>query len=90
MKNALSYATESQDNHLRALILALIAAHYLHTAGEQAQKMLATCEQLAAGLGAPGKKGKDRVDTVGNAPLRLWAGERFLGECYPTPLAALT
>ncbi|KAJ7476881.1 hypothetical protein B0H11DRAFT_1303136 [Mycena galericulata] len=78
LKNALTYATECQDNHLRALILALIAAHYLHTAGEQAQKMLATCEQLAAGLGAPGKKGKDRVDTVGNAPLRLWAGERFL------------
>ncbi|KAJ7775702.1 hypothetical protein DFH07DRAFT_984776 [Mycena maculata] len=78
LKNALSYATECQDNHLRALILAMIAAHYLHTAGEQAQLMLATCEQLAAGLGAPGKKGKDRVETVGNAPLRLWAGERFL------------
>ncbi|KAJ7174626.1 hypothetical protein C8R46DRAFT_1252427 [Mycena filopes] len=77
-KNALSYATESQDNHLRALILALIAAHYLHTAGDQAQKMLATCEQLAAGLGAPGKKGKERVDAMGNAPLRLWVGERFL------------
>ncbi|KAJ7342640.1 hypothetical protein DFH08DRAFT_783042 [Mycena albidolilacea] len=77
-KNALTYATECQDNHLRALILALIASHYLHTAGDQAQKMLATCEQLAAGLGAPGKKGKELVDAVGNAPLRLWAGERFL------------
>ncbi|KAF7333041.1 hypothetical protein MVEN_02410600 [Mycena venus] len=77
-RNALTYATDCQDNHLRALILALIAAHYLHTAGDQAQKMLATCEQLAAGLGAPGKKGKERVDAVGNAPLRLWAGERFL------------
>ncbi|KAJ7249012.1 hypothetical protein C8J57DRAFT_1672222 [Mycena rebaudengoi] len=78
LKNALAYATQCQDNHLRALILTLIAAHYLHTAGEQAQKMLATCEQLAAGLGAPGKKGKERPDTVGNAPLRLWIGERFL------------
>ncbi|KAF8169050.1 hypothetical protein K438DRAFT_1909571 [Mycena galopus ATCC 62051] len=77
-KNALTYATECQDNHLRALILALIAAHYLHTAGDQAQKMLATCEQLAAGLGALGKKGGEHVDAVGNAPLRLWAGERFL------------
>ncbi|KAF7324307.1 hypothetical protein MVEN_02649600 [Mycena venus] len=76
-RNALTYATDCQDNHLRALILALIAAHYLHTAGDQAQKMLATCEQLAAGLGAPGKKGKERVDAVGNAPLRLWAGERI-------------
>ncbi|KAJ6579637.1 hypothetical protein DFH09DRAFT_912985 [Mycena vulgaris] len=78
LKNALTYATECQDNHLRALILALIAAHYLHTAGEQAQKMLGTCEQLAAGLGAPGKKDQERVDAVGNAPLRLWVGERFL------------
>ncbi|KAJ6473127.1 hypothetical protein C8R45DRAFT_835641 [Mycena sanguinolenta] len=77
-KNALAYATECQDNHLRALILALIAAHYFHTAGDQAQKMLATCEQLAAGLGAPAKKGKEHVNAVGNAPLRLWVGERFL------------
>lgn len=77
-KDALAYATECQDNHLRALILALIAAHYLHTAGDQAQKMLGTCEQLAAGLGAPGQKGKERIDAVGNAPLRLWVGERFL------------
>ncbi|KAJ6626467.1 hypothetical protein B0H10DRAFT_522151 [Mycena sp. CBHHK59/15] len=78
LKNALTYATECQDNHLRALILALIAAHYVHTAGAQAKTMLATCEQLAAGLGAPGKKGRERADAVGNAPLRLWVGERFL------------
>ncbi|CAK5275928.1 unnamed protein product [Mycena citricolor] len=78
LKNALNYATESQDNHLRALILALIAAHYLHTAGDQAQMMLGTCEQLAAGLGAPTRKGNEQPDALGNAPLRLWVGERFL------------
>jgi hypothetical protein len=49
--------------------------------------MLATCEQLAAGLGAPGKKGKELVDAVGNAPLRLWVGERFLGERSSVTLA---
>ncbi|KAJ7618530.1 hypothetical protein FB45DRAFT_931858 [Roridomyces roridus] len=78
LKNALSYATECQDNHLRALILALIAAHYMHTASGEAKKMLSTCEQLAAGLGAPEKKAKGHFDTSGNVPLRLWTGERFL------------
>ncbi|KAJ7196931.1 hypothetical protein GGX14DRAFT_375597 [Mycena pura] len=78
LKRALSYATEYQDNYLRALILALITSQFLHTAGDQAQKMLATCEQLAAGLGASAKKDKERIDAVGNAPLRLWLGERFL------------
>ncbi|EIM87097.1 uncharacterized protein STEHIDRAFT_167950 [Stereum hirsutum FP-91666 SS1] len=55
LKAALSLATKAQDNHLRALILALVSAHYLHTASEHAQVMLRTCEQLAAGLGAVAK-----------------------------------
>ena len=48
--------------------------------------MLATAEQLGAGLGAGGVKGGDKmrlglkVDGVGNAQLRLWIGERSLGE----------
>lgn len=54
--------------------------------------MLGTCEQLAAGLGASSVKrkregegveekgGGGSVDGVGNAPLRLWLGERFLGK----------
>ncbi|KAJ6607581.1 hypothetical protein B0H10DRAFT_2439499 [Mycena sp. CBHHK59/15] len=67
LKNALTYATVCQDNHLRAVIFALIAAHFVHTEGAQAQTMLATCEQLAAGLGAPGKKGRERADAVGLA-----------------------
>ena len=48
--------------------------------------MLGTCEQLAAGLGAgSGKKGKDGTpSSVGNAPLRLWVGQKFLGT-FPLP-----
>ena len=88
LKQALSLASLTQNNHLRALILAQISSHYFHTQGEHAQNMLGTCEQLAAGLGANGVKrkrdGEDgqlakSVDSVGNAPLRLWVGERFLG-----------
>ncbi|KAH9830402.1 uncharacterized protein C8Q71DRAFT_785481 [Rhodofomes roseus] len=84
LKGALNLATIARDNHLRALILALIASHYFHTAGDHALEMLQTCEQLAAGLGAPADKSKldpnskDTVAPVGNAPLGLWVGERFL------------
>lgn len=46
--------------------------------------MLSTCEQLASGLGASASKSKTPGgpggDTVGNAILRHWVGERFLGE----------
>jgi hypothetical protein len=53
--------------------------------------MLGTCEQLAAGMGAGDKKvkgsekenirrGEEKVE-LGNARLRLWVGERFLGGC---------
>ncbi|KZT18694.1 hypothetical protein NEOLEDRAFT_1246306 [Neolentinus lepideus HHB14362 ss-1] len=90
LKNALSLASRAQDNYLRALLLALISAHYMHTSPEHAKGMLETCEQLAMGLGAPvqklggvgvnGKMGKTRVEvvSVGNVPLRLWCGERFV------------
>ncbi|KAI1791986.1 hypothetical protein LXA43DRAFT_1181381 [Ganoderma leucocontextum] len=92
LKHALEVATKAQDNHLRALVLALVSAHYLHTAGDHARAMLQTCEQLAAGLGAPAKaaataSGNEGASTtpattptasVGNAPLGLWVGERFL------------
>jgi hypothetical protein len=57
-------------------------------------EILAVCETLGAGMGAKQKvvagengKGKEKVDTegtyqpIGNAPLRLWVGERFLGQC---------
>lgn len=77
------------DNHLRPLVLALIAAQYVHTSTEHAESMLGTAEQLAAGLGARPKnalkapssasKAKPSTDDVGNAHLRLWIGERALG-----------
>ena len=91
---------------MRALVLALVSAHYLHTAGDHARAMLQTCEQLAAGLGAAAKAaatviagGGDRAPattptpsaspstalSVGNAPLGLWVGERFLGERFARP-----
>ena len=98
LKQALEIASKSQDNHMRASILALIAAHYLHTAGDHALSMLQTCEQLAAGLGAPptkgatipGESGKAATPiVVGNAPLGLWVGERFLGEPHSVALSIL-
>ncbi|KAI5120577.1 hypothetical protein M0805_002527 [Coniferiporia weirii] len=89
LKAALDRASEAQDNHLRALILALVSALYLRTAEKHARAMLETCGQLAAGLGAPQRPPSSREgqlsDTasgndvpVGNAPLGLWVGERFL------------
>ncbi|KAF8956452.1 hypothetical protein BDZ97DRAFT_1958266 [Flammula alnicola] len=86
-------STSAQDNHLRALVLALVAAQYLHTSTEHAESMLSTAEQLAAGLGAEPKTAKNAElkkgiakasiagsggDGVGNAHLRLWIGERSL------------
>ena len=57
---------------------------------------LAVCETLGAGMGAKqkevvGKNGNGAEDklgveskheAIGNAPLRLWVGERFLGLCF--------
>ncbi|KIJ38993.1 hypothetical protein M422DRAFT_258145 [Sphaerobolus stellatus SS14] len=90
LKTSLSITTGALDNHLRALVLALVSAHYIHTATDYAEVMLGTARQLAAGLGAPATKPspKDRVTQaqdgakeprkVGNARLGLWVGERFL------------
>lgn len=82
MKRSLEQATKAQDNYLRAGVLALVAAHYFHTAGDHAYKMLLTCEQLASGLGAPATKSKagGSAATVGNARLGLWVGQKLLGE----------
>ena len=79
MKQALDLASAAQDNHLRAVVLALLASQYFHTAGDHAMSILKTSEQLAAGLGAPPIKGANDM-CAGNAPLRLWIGERMLGE----------
>ena len=76
-------ATKAQDNHMRAAILALITGHYMHTAGDHALSMLQTCEQLAAGMGAPATKGTPPGTAVtGNVRLGLWVGQKYLGECW--------
>lgn len=90
MKSSLDIATASQDNHLRALVIALTSAHYVHTASDHAKMMLDTARQLASGMGAPvAKHGSTSQATstedspaFGNVPLGLWVGERFYGELY--------
>jgi len=80
LKDGLGKASRSQDNHLRALIMALVSSHYFHTAYQQAEQVLSTCEQLAAGLGAPPDKiGPNDVLTFGNIQLGIWVSERTLG-----------
>jgi hypothetical protein len=76
---------------MRLLILCLTAGHYVHTYSEYALKILGTCRQLAAGLGAapqkaptedtqairsPGKA-QDKLE-LGHVRAGLWVGERFL------------
>lgn len=91
LHRALELATHAQDNHFRALVLALSASHYLHTARDHALTMLGTCGQLAAGLGAvprdkgalqgiegKGKKEKELLEGIsGNLPLSMWVGKRM-------------
>lgn len=78
LKDGLSRASKSQDNHLRALIMALVSSHYFHTAYDQAEQVLSTCEQLAAGLGAPTDKINPGLPTFGNIQLGIWVSERTL------------
>jgi hypothetical protein len=85
LRKALDRTGTTQDNHLRGAVLALVAAHYVHTQGAQAERMLRSARQIAAGLGAPAVKGQEQSredvpDKVGNAPLGLWVGERALGQ----------
>jgi hypothetical protein len=80
LKDGLSKASRLQDNHLRALIMALVSSHYFHTAYDQAEQVLSTCEQLAAGLGAPpDKMNPNEILTSGNIQLGIWVNERTLG-----------
>jgi hypothetical protein len=76
LKQALDRATRARDNQLRALVLALVGAHYVHTAGAEAAAMLRSARQLAASLGAPAARGQG--DAVGNAVLGQSVGERYL------------
>ncbi|KAI6012815.1 hypothetical protein F5J12DRAFT_820877 [Pisolithus orientalis] len=83
LKHALALSGSAGDNHMRALVLAVVGAQYVHTAPEHAMEVLAVCETLGAGMGASEKKpagteSEPSVCGVGNAALRLWVGERFL------------
>ena len=94
LKHSLELLSAAADNHLRALVLAVVGAQYVYTAPAHAMEVLAVCETLGAGMGANPKKQEghegaappsDEMQTkdgVGNAPLRLWVGERFLGTCF--------
>lgn len=95
MKHALELLSAAGDNHLRALVLAVVGAQYVYTAPAHAMEVLAVCETLGAGMGANPKKAEEgpggvappsdvtqTKDGVGNAPLRLWVGERFLGAYF--------
>jgi len=76
---------------MRLLILCLTAGHYVHTYSEYALKILGTCRQLAAGLGAAPQKtpagdtqatrsqgrAQDKLE-LGHVRAGLWVGERFL------------
>ncbi|KZS93486.1 hypothetical protein SISNIDRAFT_485730 [Sistotremastrum niveocremeum HHB9708] len=79
LKLSLEMATAAQDNHLRALVLAITSSYYFHTAGDHALVMLRTCRQLAAGMGSSDASGSSQSEgATGNAALGLWVGERFL------------
>ena len=94
MKHSLELLSVAADNYLRALVLAVVGAQYVYTAPAHAMEVLAVCETLGAGMGANPKKQEgpegaappsdetQTKDGVGNAPLRLWVGERFLGTCF--------
>jgi len=58
--------------------MALVSSHYFHTAYDQAEQVLSTCEQLAAGLGAPTDKMNSNLTTFGNIQLGIWVSERTL------------
>ncbi|KAF7783867.1 hypothetical protein Agabi119p4_32 [Agaricus bisporus var. burnettii] len=69
LRRAMNLATNSGDNHLRALVLSLIASHFLHTSYDYAEKMLKSSDSLAAGLGSQPKSSSKKQDTL-NSPIK--------------------
>ncbi|KAJ8085250.1 hypothetical protein PM082_004044 [Marasmius tenuissimus] len=58
LRTGLNFASSAGDNHIRALILALIASHFFHTSADDSLEMLTMCGNLAAGFGAVPGGGK--------------------------------
>jgi hypothetical protein len=79
---ALSNETLLHNNHIKGIILPLLANLFLHTRNDQAFKMLHAAFSLARGMGAT----QDPKDvgiietTVGNPRVGLWVGQRLLGK----------
>ncbi|KAK4700768.1 hypothetical protein P7C70_g5479, partial [Phenoliferia sp. Uapishka_3] len=87
LSEALKRANATLANHAKAVILALLANLFLFTRNDQAQKMLAASYNIAKGMGSRGDgkppeveqvKGIVGDESVGNARLGLWVGERLL------------
>ncbi|KAF9232042.1 hypothetical protein BU15DRAFT_81697 [Melanogaster broomeanus] len=65
LKHALALLGAAGDNHLRALVLAVVGAQYVYTTPAHAMEVLAVCETLGAGMGAhPNKPKEDEIATV--------------------------
>lgn len=65
----MNLATSSGDNHLRAVVLSLIASHFLHTSYDYAEQMLKSSDSLAASLGSQPKSSSKKQD-VPNTPTK--------------------
>jgi hypothetical protein len=69
LRRAMNLATNSGDNHLRALVLSLIASHFLHTSYDYAEQMLKSADSLAASLGSQPKSSSKNQDVL-NSPVK--------------------
>jgi hypothetical protein len=78
LNSALAISGSSNNNHMRALILALLSNLFLHIRKEESFKMIQSAYFLARGLGGDNKSldGTDRC--VGQPWLGEWLGERKL------------
>ncbi|KAF5342827.1 hypothetical protein D9758_013385 [Tetrapyrgos nigripes] len=66
LRAAVERLSASGDNHLRTLVMALIASHYFHTSMDTAVDLLAAAENLGAGMGAGVKKSKKNKEAPGH------------------------
>ncbi|KAH8921729.1 hypothetical protein BT69DRAFT_1335311 [Atractiella rhizophila] len=87
LNEALLYSGSVINNHLRAMILSLLASLFLHTREDQANKMLHSAYFISRSMGCSVppvadilKGGSDVVgeEVVGNPACGLWVGEKLL------------